>query len=47
MKDDIIPMSIRPKTPNLIIHLGDVQKASVSPGKRLSPQISGVGEKEM
>ena len=47
MKDDIIPSSIKPKAPNFIVHLGDVQKALVSPDMRPSLQIFGVVENDV
>ena len=33
------------ETPNLIVHLGDVQKAGIPPGMHLSPRISWVVKK--
>ena len=47
VKGNIIPKLIRLKAPTLIVHLGDVQKALVSPDMRPSLQIFGVVENDV
>ena len=45
MKGNIFPTSIMLKVPNLIVHLGDVQKTFVSPDMRPVLRIFVVVEK--
>ena len=47
MKGNIIPKLITLKAPTLTVHLGDVQKALVSPDMRPSLQIFGVVENDV